>query len=369
MKATLENLMKQFKKHWALVWLICALSAAGAFVVYASYTGVHSVKRVVSTRASSSILFSSNSLKSSATSQRLSSNIYTITVCNFAQDNIAEINPDPITYTINAYLAVKVGENYVKLSDYLADENVSAADKAAYTTDLSGRTYSIEMITDDGEKTDFDTAVNLVTSSNYSASITKYCALRGGVSSTDSFKIVLDDEELEGTEPEFYIYVEADPSSPATLSTIYNRLCAAKSTADAASWTGTLVESECSTVDYDFYNYVLTGSGVGTVDVLWNPDMFEINDFFFSSMSGNEFVLYDSNGEVTENTSTGSKTKDVTGDAEHNNWKMATLKVDSTEINRYQIQLYKVDGATAYTGDNCAANFITCVYHRNGSSS
>lgn len=369
MRAIIENFKKRLKKHWALLWLICALSAVGAFVVFASYTGVNSVKRVVSTRASSSILFSSNSLKSSATSQRLSSNIYTITVCNFAQDNIAEINPDPITYTVNAYLAVKVGENYVKLSDYLADTNVSVADKAVYTTDLSGRTYSIEMITDDGGETDFDTVVNLVTSSNYSASITKYCTLRGGISSTDSFKIVLDEKELEGTEPEFYIYVEADPSSPATLSTIYNRLCAAQSTADAASWTGTLVESDCFTVDYDFYNYVLTGSGVGTVDVLWNPDMFEINNFFFSNMSGNEFVLYDSNGDVTENTSTGSEIKDVTGDAEHNNWKMATLKVDSTEINRYQIQLYKVDGEIAYTGENSAANFITCVYHRNGSSS
>jgi len=364
---TFDSIKNRIKKHWTLIWLICSVLGVGVFVVFASYTGVNSVKRVVSTKSSSSVLFSSNSLKSSATSQRLSSTDYTITVCNYAQDNTSEVNISDITYTLNAYLAIKAGDKYVKLSDYTGEDKQNYVNKLKVGTDEQ-RTYSIQMIKDDSS-TYTGEIINLVTQNDYSVSISdNYTKLSRSKSSTDQFKIILDSKELEGTEPEFYIYVEAVPTSPSALSTIYNRLCTAQSTADVASWIGTLIDEDCSTVDHDFYNYVLTGSGVGTVDVLWNPEKFEINEFFFSEMSGNEFVLYNGDGEVTEDTSTGLKVKNVTGDESHSGWKMATLKVDSTKINRYQIQLYKVIGSLSYTGDNKASDFIDCEYHKSVST-
>ena len=363
MKVNFESIKKRLKKHWALIWLVSTLFAVSVFVVFASYTGVNSVKRVVSTRPADSVMFSSNSLKSSATSQRLSSTAYTITVCNFAQENALEVNPDNITYTLNASLAIKNGNDFVKLSEY------TGADKADYISKLKlgtneQRTYSIQFIKDDENATGLGDAINLVTESDYSTTFTTNCALKGTVSSTDSFKIILDDAEQEKTEPEFYIYVEAVPSSPASLhATLSNYFGTAESTAEAASWTGELVESDdCSSVSYDFYNYVLTGSGVGTVDIMWDSTKFEINEFFFSELSGNEFVLYDSNGEAAE---TGSIIKNAT----RANWKMVTLMVDSTDINRYQIQLYKVDGETQYIGTNSASNFIDCEFHSENSSS
>ena len=365
MKVPAENVIKQLKKHWISAWLVCSLAALGAFVVYASYTGVHSIKRVVSTRPSANVMFSSNSLRTTATSQRLSSTVYTITVCNFAQDNIFDVNPDTITYTINAYLAIKVGENnYVNLAEYNGEDKAEYIAKLKMNTE-NQRVYSIQMISDDQNVDNLGGAIDLVTANNYSATIYANCTLLGGKSSIDQFRIVLDDDELEDTEPDFYIYVEAVPSAPASLTTtvLYNRLCAAKSTADAASWGGSLVEEEnCESTDYDFYNYILTGSGTGTVDVMWDPTKFELNDFFFNDLSGNEFVLYDNNGNVTTDTSTGAKTKTFT-DGNHTNWEMATIKVDSTKINRYQIQLYKVNGELSYTGDeNKASNFIDCNY-------
>ena len=367
MRSSCKKLVKHIKKHWIMFWMVCSLIGVGTFIGFASYTGVSSVKRVASTRPSTKVLFSSNVLKSQATSQRLSTQEYTITVCNYDQKDSTDVNQNPITYEMTAYLVIKKGEtNYIKVSDYMNDESVSAADKAYYQSKLDGKTYSIQMVGDDTDSSYTGTLVNLVSEAGYSTTITDRCTLAGAAKSTDQFKIRFDDQERTVTEPIFYIYVEAHPTSPSALSTIFNRLGTAQSTADAASWQGKLIETDCQSVDYDFYNYVLTGSGVGTVDIMWDPNKFEPNDFFFSELSGNEFVLYDSNGNETENS--GSIIKTFSNE-KHINWKMATLKVDSTDTNRYQIQLYKINEEMSYTGDaNKASDFIDCEYHKSVSA-
>ncbi|MCR5110173.1 MAG: hypothetical protein K6B38_04625 [Ruminococcus sp.] len=367
MKSSYEKLINQIKKHWIMFWMVCSLIGVGTFIGFASYTGVNSAKRVASTRPAAKELFSSNVLKSQATSQRISSKEYTITVCNYDQKDSTAVNQNPITYEMIAYLVIKKGENnYIKVSDYLNDEAVSSADKEYYQGKLDGKTYSIQMVGDDADSSYTGTPINLVSESGYSTTITDNCTLAGVNKSTDQFKIRFDDQEHTVTEPIFYIYVEAHPISLAALTTIFNRLGTAQSTADAASWQGKLIETDCQSVDYDFYNYVLTGNGVGTVDIMWDPTKFEPNDFFFNELSGNEFVLYDSNGDETEGP--GNITKTFTN-ADHTNWKMATLKVDSTDTNRYQIQLYKINEELSYTGDtNKASNFIDCKYHKSASA-
>jgi hypothetical protein len=119
-----------------------------------------------------------------------------------------------------------------------------------------------------------------------------------------------------------------------------------------ALWSGTLAERSTNTLDYDFYNYVITGSGSGRLDIMWDPNWFEVNEFFFnSSLSGVTFY---------NNVSTPS---DVSEEG-HVGWKKVTIVVDSSGENaksRYELQLFKVKEDTSYTGDNDAANHITCV--------
>ena len=92
-----------------MIWMItAALLTTGAFITLAAYTGVHSVKRVVTTTASPHNLFSSNCLisKSNPEPKRLTSTQYTVTVCNYEQNQPSLANPEDIPYTLTAYLMV-----------------------------------------------------------------------------------------------------------------------------------------------------------------------------------------------------------------------------------------------------------------------
>jgi hypothetical protein len=109
------------------------------------------------------------------------------------------------------------------------------------------------------------------------------------------------------------------------------------------------VEQNTDTKDYDFYNYVITGSGSGKLDIMWNPDYFDVSDFFFNTaLSGVRFY-----NNITEPVTINDSTSD------YNGWKKVTIEVNSTDISdgqggtiagrsRYELQLYKVKSNTPY---------------------
>lgn len=128
-----------------------------------------------------------------------------------------------------------------------------------------------------------------------------------------------------------------------------------------ASWDGNLVEQNTDTKDYDFYNYVITGSGSGKLDIMWDSEYFYVSDFFFNtSLSGVSFY----NNITTPETISGST------------WKKVTIEVNSTDISdgqggtidgrsRYELQLFKVKSNTPYIKideehNNDASKFIAC---------
>jgi hypothetical protein len=128
-----------------------------------------------------------------------------------------------------------------------------------------------------------------------------------------------------------------------------------------ASWDGNLVEQNTATKDYDFYNYVITGSGSGKLDIMWDPNYFYVSKFFFNSaLSGTRFY-----NNATEPETIHDSTSD------YNGWEKVTIEVNSTDISdgqggtiqgrsRYELQLFKVKSNTPYTGNNDASNFIVC---------
>ncbi len=334
----MKTILRKLAKYWTTIWLILAISVAVGLAVLGAYTGVNSVKHVLSTQAPVGVLFSSNSLKTSTISntQRLSSWQYDITVCNYEQIKAAHPNPEEIIYNLTASLQVRDGNTYKDLSE-LDDETK----KQQYTALLENRSYKIKMQQDDGSG-DSNNEYNLVEEPDYKHTFTGY-KLTGNKLSTDVFRIEFDPIELKDTEPDFYIFVQAEPISPSDIESVQNIYCAAQSTSEASAWRGSLLETDCSTTDYDFYNYIISGSGKGKIEVMWDNSMFEINPFFLEmeGITGVESIT-----EVT-----------------HNDWSKITLEVDSTKENRYDIQLYKIsETISSYTGEYDASKYIDCIF-------
>lgn len=233
----------------------------------------------------------------------------------------------------------KIGENYyISKQEDDSGEAVSAADSANHYF-TSGNNYSV----------------------NFSSQ-----TLAPNVSSTDKFKVTVAASDLGKSDPDFYIHVWAVPSGNA-YHTIHSRIFGGLASGNAASWQGSLKETNCATVDYDFYNYIITGNGSGTVDILWNDDYFEANEFFFTELSGNSFVQSQPVEIQSSDTKYGSGSdNNLTG------WKMITLNVDSlNDKSRYELQLYKVKKNTSYTDktpdglDETASQYIKCFFTEN----
>ncbi|MDD6489609.1 MAG: hypothetical protein PUG48_07340 [Clostridia bacterium] len=348
----MNKLLKIIKKYWTRVWLVCVvLLLGGAFVTYAAYTEVSSVKRVVSTTSAPGALFSSNCMRTDISSRRLTSAEYTITVCNFDQEKPTTYNPSTISYTLKAEIQVKFKDQYMTMADLKTALN-NDEEYSNYVAKAAN--YCIYKTEDDVNGEVSPLSINRFTSDKNFTVTFDIDTLESQKSSIDKYKVEIDKSDLENTNPEFFIHVWAEPNSPSNLNQIDTRLYGAKNVADTASWTGTFVETDCETVDYDFYNYVITGSGTGMIDILWKPDKFEINKFFFNtSLSGNLFE-----GNVS------TVSADDTKYSTYSGWKKVTLKVDSTVKNRYELQLYKTLFGKSYTGDNAATKFIVCYFNK-----
>lgn len=338
----MKTILRKLAKYWTTIWLILAISAVIAVAVLGAYTGVNSVKHVLSTQAPSGVLFSSNSLKATtgnstiSSSQRLSSQQYDITVCNYEQIKAAQPNPEDIIYNLTASLKIREGNIYKDLSE------LNETEKQQYTALLENRSYKIKMHQDDGSGDSVENEYNLANETDYKHTFTGY-KLTGNVLSTDVFRIEFDQIELEDTEPDFYIFVQAEPVSPSGIESVQNIYCAAQSASEASAWRGSLLETDCYSTDYDFYNYIISGSGKGTVDVMWDSTMFEINPFFLDMENITDIMP-------------------ITGGV-HDGWSKITLEVDSTKNNRYDIQLYKIsETISSYTGEYDASKYIDCIF-------
>lgn len=348
----MKNVIKKMKKHWITIWLIAVALILGIFIGFAVYTEVSSVKRVVTTKSAPKELFSSNCMYADLYERRMPSPEFNVSICNYDQNSPDIPNPADIQYTLTAQLRVKYNGNIMTFSEL---QTALAGDTDTYNEIVSrAHGYTIAKTQEnntDGmipspEVKDFSDYA----SSNYTVvfgSASSYETLPGGSISTDKFKVTVPTTDFDKTDAEFYIYVEADPVD-SSLTDIKTLLYGSKNVVITASWSGTLAERNTDTYDYDFYNYVITGSGSGKLDIMWDPEWFEVNDFFFSNMSG---VTFD-----------GGSTPTTISGGSRSGWKKVTIVVDSTDSDksRYELQLYKVKEKTSYTGNNDAANFITC---------
>lgn len=363
----MNKILKMLRKHWTRVWLIAILlMSGGIYVTYAVYTEVSSVKRVVSTQAAPVEMFSSNCMRPDISSRRLSSAEYSVTVCNFDQDKPTIYNPSTISYTLHAELQVKQGDNYTKLVTYLNTLDQSSAKYRDYLNKATK--YLIYKTEDDATGTVTESANSFTVGNGFSVMLAAD-SLAAQHSSVDKYKVEIDPTSINAANTDIYVHVWAEPSAPSNLSRIETRLYGAAAVTDTATWTGKIIEENCATVDYDFYNYVITGSGAGTVDILWDPQKFRINEFFFDTeLSNNTFV--DNNNEPTKIDNSDTQYGSGKYDGKYVGWNKITLSVGSgnNSKNRYELQLYKTAtnslNGVSYTGDNAATNYIACYFNQ-----
>ena len=340
----MKDSLKQLKKHWALIWLLAVIVIAMIFIGFGAYTGLKSVKRVVTTKESPGELFSSNCMKTTLAPRRINSVEYTVTVCNYEQQDPQTANPSNITYSLLAEIRVLYDNDYLTMSQLATLLGPTSDEYKAYEDKIADRSYSIYKSEDDTGGPQPAVPIELNAANGYTTTFSSE-TLAKDVSSTDKFKVKFDDEELSTTSPEFYIYLKAIPTS--NLSILESLLGAAQSTSDVSAWQGSFVESDTSSKDYDFYNYIISGSGSGSVDIIWDNSWLEINPFFFTAASGNVVTFPE---------------KIVDPSSQYNGWFKATLTVNSTEKNRYEMVLYKAKENTTYVGANAPSNYITCVF-------
>lgn len=285
-----DKFIKKLKRSWLALWIAFAAAALSTIGVLAAYTSVSSVKRVVSTQKGAGMLFSSNYLtidendlpRMITFSSMENSPCVTVNVCNYPQTMIKHNDKD-ITYTMTVEL-VDSGGNAVTSADYSVEYN--------------------------GEKKTFE-----------SNSKIEFSPLKLTADDFNKHEFVLTFDKSQLTRSDIYMRVTATPTDQAELKPLSAKLGVIYINDNtSATWTGTFIDNATSPKDLDGFNYRLSGSGEGTVTLIWNTNYVDISPWFKNTYS--------------LNVSTDVNTKIAT----------ATMKVNSAEKNQYDIQFYRTNG-------------------------
>ena len=357
----MKDVLRKLKKHWITVWLVVVSVILGTFVAYAIYTEVSTVKRVVTTISAPKELFSSNCMYADLYERRIPATEFNVTVNNFDL-NAPEIpNQSEIQYTLTARLEVK-HNGTIKTFHQLA-QDLGGVDTAAYQAIVKRAEEDAQYYIGKSQDNNSEGIISQPTMYQFQSDndfqvvfgdSPDYETLPAGDISTDKFKVEIPSDDFTKTEPEFYVYVQAVPTDQGLTQLIRTRLYGSLNVVATAAWSGTLADKNTATTDYDFYNYVISGSGSGKLDIMWKDDMFEIDGFFFnSSLSG---VTFDDSCIVE-----GHVQPSTVSEGTYSGWKKVTILVDSAQgKSQYELKLYKKKANTSYTGDNNAANYIDC---------
>ncbi|WP_303789184.1 hypothetical protein [Ruminococcus flavefaciens] len=335
------KLLKKIQKHWITFWMITAIlifSVFSGIYIYAAYMGNSNMKRSISTRSISDIVFSSNVMKAPAQARNLhESNSaaeyeYPVTVCNFEQMSPATHAKEIINYELTAELVRYDGTAYVPVTStvYREDGTTPKVFKIRQTADnntlLSGAEYDLN-------------------SGTFQA-IYENQTLPDSISATDTFTLVFDREEMKKDSTDYFIQITATPTNTTAVSGTITRLQAQISVSKGkdygSRWRAVLTEPDDA--DYDAYNVQVSGSGAGTIEIMWKTEYFNISDMFLMDTAN---TFRDSTGAAV----TGDSAIITVGE-----WSKVILEVDSyTKENKYDIQFFKKQSHTFSASDPVSA--------------
>lgn len=342
MKGRIKNIYNRIIKYPVTIWMIVSLLIlSSVYMVFAAYNGTAIVKRVVSTRASSGSVFSSNYMDVYSTNIAVK-NLRTvnegnficpITVCNYDQLDPTSPAHGTIEYSFTAEL-VRYDSGtgtYVPVTTVQTKENDVA------------KTFYIQKIVDDNQTITSDAEHSLNSAGSFSYTYVSE-SLAGDTPFRDTYNICIDATEVAKSAPELFIRVTAEPTADSIQQFGINNLASIISVSQGRSvetgWHGSLQETVST--DYDGYNLIVEGSGAGTIDIVWDKSKFTLNPVFVEKYGSLGTGILDD-----EETVLGQTVK-------------RTLTVNSaTGDNRYVVQFYK-NGPGTYIGTDFPSKYIQC---------
>lgn len=354
MKERIKSVFRKMIKYPVTIWMTLSLIVLSSMLIgFAAYNGTVTVKRVVSTQASSSSAFSSNYMETYSSTNIAIKNLRTtlegnfycpVTVCNYDQSDPTTPAKADITYSFTAEL-VKLNpatNEYVRVTEIQTGENSVV------------KTFTVQKVMNDNITINTDTphTLNDIDSNDTENSFSyTYSSetLEGGISQRDTYNLCFDASEVAKDTPELYIRVTAIPTPESStkngsgVSNLASVISIAQGRTVETGWHGSLQEASTPATDFDAYNLIIEGSGEGKIDIVWDAAKFTMNPVFVSQ--------YDK--------ITGTRILDdeeiVSGQT-----KKRTLTVDSaTGDNRFVIQFYKAVSGT-YTNDEFPSKYIKC---------
>ena len=176
MKGRIKNIYNNIKKYPVTIWMVASMLALSAVcVTYAAYNGTADVKRVVSTQATSSTVFSSNYMEVYSSTNMVVKSlrtteednfICTITVCNYDQLDPTSHARGKIDYSFTAEL-VRYDSNTSKY------ESVTEVQMNGTTP----KTFYVQKTMDENLSFDTDTqhSINSTGSFSYTYRQNTYC--------------------------------------------------------------------------------------------------------------------------------------------------------------------------------------------------
>lgn len=272
----MKKIMKKFSITWITVWLIVIAIAFSAFIGYATYTGVTSMKRVASTRAGAGILFSSNYMRSGSKPQTsleyrdyseftdeqgnpLEANPeYNMVVCNYSQgDKATWYTANDIHYSVTAELLLNQKYTSEDIENGV-DSSLLGEYKTPTASDLGSLKFGIKY-SGDSDFTYFSSSQLTIT-----LPATGHYTLNKAEASSNMFSLLFDKSELQNNAPKFWIKVTATPTSVSggEVENIAGFVGTCKSAEGGANWTGIIGDDNYETIDYDSYNYIISGAGI-----------------------------------------------------------------------------------------------------------
>lgn len=346
MKGRIKNIWKRIIKYPVTIWMVLSIIVlVSVYMVYAAYNGTADIKRVVSTQASSTSVFSSNYLEVYSATDLSVKNLRTTTEGNFIV-SITVCNYDQLDPTSPAKALIEYSLT-AELVEYNSATNSYVPVSTVQTNNGAAKTFYVQKTMDNNATIDIDVQHSLNAEGSFTYTYQSE-SLTGGVSYKDTFDICFDAAEVAMDVPELFIRVTATPTTESQqtnsgISTLQSIISISQGRSVETGWHGSLQETNRNQ-DYDGYNLVIEGSGSGTIDIEWDNTKFAMNPVFVA--------LYGSTGEDI----LGAE-EDVTGQTGK---KKRTLTVNSINSNRYVVQFYKRDEDTSYTGSEFPSKYIEC---------
>lgn len=342
----MKKISSYMKRYWLTLWLVVAvLSFAVVGVVYAAFTKSNSEKTVLARVGKTGKLFSSNYLQKGTSiadtifyvDAESSELVDFVRISNYVQGSPGKPYARAINYELEMKLVYLNGENYTVFSD----------------PSLIGTRY-IKVNINGGSVIYFGYNEDADEYQNVAAAYTTDLSLAGGAPASDVIRVEYSPDQKallttpDPAKPKMYLEIKATPTPASNyldIDPLSGRLnLQLTGQVQSVVWSGYINEtgarenvSGTSASTLDDYNYVIEGTGKGTIRLTWNITYLELNHDFIAELSTTEGYSY------------------LAGDL--------MFKVDSNITSRYDTQFYRTGAAlTNYDDWNEVNGYITCTF-------